>query len=110
MDIAMLNTKVTFERQEAGTDEYGNHINVWKNYYTCYATVSGEGGNEALAAGETVDNADAAVTVRYCKIAAAVTTTGYRIILNDEIYDILAIDHLSYKKKALKFRCRKVRR
>jgi len=51
-----------------------------------------------------------AVTVRYCRKAASVNVTGYRIVLNDELYDILAVDHLSNKKKALKFRCRKVRR
>lgn len=110
MDIALLNTKVMFQKQTVDADEYGNHVNTWTDYYKCNATISGEGGSETEAAGETVDNAEMAVTVRYCRKAASVNVTGYRIVLNDELYDILAVDHLSNKKKALKFRCRKVRR
>ena len=50
------------------------------------------------------------VTVRYCKETAAVTSTKYRLVFMDEIYDILAVDHLNFKRHGLKFRCRKVRR
>ena len=34
----------------------------------------------------------------------------YRIALRDELYDIVNVDHMNYKKKLLKFSCRKVRR
>ena len=50
------------------------------------------------------------VTVRYSSETATITSTGYRTVFNNELYDILAVDHLNYKKNALKFRCRKVRR
>lgn len=50
------------------------------------------------------------VTVRYCTETATVISTKYRILFGDDIYDILAVDHLNYKKNALKFKCRKVRR
>lgn len=48
--------------------------------------------------------------VRFCRAAERVSSNGFRIVFREELYDILAIDHLNYKKKALKFRCRKVRR
>jgi hypothetical protein len=31
-------------------------------------------------------------------------------MFKNEIYDIIAIDHMNYKKKCIKFRCRKARR
>ena len=110
MNIALLNTKITIEKQTIVTDKVGNHMNEWTAYHECYATVSGEGGQEVIAAGTSVDHADCHITVRWCRKLRSVSTTNYRIIMDGEIYDILSIDHLSNKGKALKFRCRKVRR
>lgn len=110
MDVAALNVRVTFQKNETVTDKYGNHKNAWTDFYSCYATISGENGKEQAVVGETVENTDMNVTVRYSSETAAITSTGYRIVFNDELYDILAVDHLNFKKNALKFRCRKVRR
>ena len=110
MDIGAMNKRVTIQKNETVMDRYGNHQNTWEDYFTCWATISGEGGQEQAEAGQTVEHGDMSVTVRYSSETAAVTSTGYRILLDGEIYDILAVDHLSYKKNALKFRCRKVRR
>lgn len=110
MDIAALNVKIMFQKNETVTDEIGNHKAVWNDYFSCHATVSGEGGTEAAVAGQIVDNADIAFTVRFCKAVQAVTATGYRIVFQGEIYNILAIDHLRFRRNALKFKCEKVRR
>ena len=110
MDIALLNTKVIFQKQNVSVDEVGNHINVWGDYYSCFATISGEGGGETFNAAEINDHSDISFTVRYCNRAAAVDTLSYRIMCGDDIYDILAIDHMSNKKQSLKFRCQKVKR
>lgn len=110
MKIALLNKKVTFQANELVTDELGNHSNVWTDYYTCMATISGEGGDEERDAGVLNDKVDLNITVRYSSKTKVITTTGYRVILDDELYDITAIDHFSYTNKALKFKCRKVRR
>ena len=110
MDIAAMNVRVTFQKNETVTDRYGNHKNTWTDYFTCAATIGGETGQEQAVVGETVENTDMNVTVRYSSETAAVTSTGYRIVFNGELYDILAVDHLNYKKNALKFKCRKVRR
>jgi len=42
MDVAALRSKVTFQKNEAVTDKYGNHKNGWKDYYTCFATIGGK--------------------------------------------------------------------
>lgn len=110
MEIALLNVKITFQKNSVVADDIGNRRNVWEDYYTCHATVSGEGGKEKAAAGLTVAESDIAFTVRFCKRAAEVTADGFRIVFNGETYNIVSVDHMNYKKKSLKFRCEKVRR
>ena len=110
MEIAAFRVKIMFQRQKAVADGIGNHTNRWEDYFACRATVGGEGGTEKAVAGTTVEDADISFTVRFCRAAQAVSSSGFRIVFREELYDILAVDHLNYKKKALKFRCRKVRR
>ena len=110
MNIALLNEFVLFQKSKVETDDIGNHINSWGDYYNCRCTISGESGTETDNAGQTVEHPGMAVTVRWCKKADAISMTGYRIIFRDEIYDIVGIDHASFKRKYLKFRCRKEKR
>lgn len=110
MDIALLNQKITLQKNTVSVDEIGNHKNVWTDYYSCHATVSGEGGSEKNEAGLTVDDTDLAFTVRFCKAVAEATTDGFRIVFGSEIYNIVNIDHRNYKNQALKFKCQKARR
>lgn len=110
MNIAMLNERILFEKNETVTDDIGNHLSRWNDYYSCMATVSGEGGSEAMDAGTTEDRSDASFTVRWCGKTAAVTTTGFRIRFRQDIYNILSVDHFSYDRKAVKFRCQKERK
>ena len=113
MEVAAMRSKVTFQKNETGIDKYGNHKNAWTDYYTCFATIGGEGlasSKEEQVAGTTVEDFSMTVTVRYCKKVAAITSTGYRIILDGELYNIVIIDHMNYKKRSIKFMCCKERR
>ena len=110
MNIAMLNEKVVFQKSTVLIDEIGNHVDEWTDYFLCHATISSESGSEKYIAGAVVDNSDIAFTIRWCKKASAINSTEYRIIFNGEIYNITSIDHMNYKKKCLKFRCKKERR
>lgn len=110
MKIALLKVRITIQKSTVVTDKYGNHKNEWTPYYSCYATVSSESPKEDTAAGTVVDSSKIDFTVRYCECAAAVTSTGYRIMFNDETYNILGVDHMNYKNKAVKFLCQKVSR
>ena len=46
-------------------------------------------------------------TIRYCGKAKEITSTGYRILMDGDHYDIVAVDHQNYKRRSLKLRCRK---
>jgi SPP1 family predicted phage head-tail adaptor len=109
MNIAMLSKRICFEKNETVTDAIGNHMSHWKDYYSCMATVSGEGGSEVTDAGTTENRSDASFTVRWCGKIAVVTTTGFRIRFGQDTYNILSVDHFSYDRKAVKFRCQKER-
>ncbi|MFR4555860.1 MAG: phage head closure protein [Peptoniphilus sp.] len=39
-----------------------------------------------------------------------INTSEYRIIFEDEMYNIVSIDFMNYKNRLIKFRCRKVSR
>lgn len=113
MDVAAMNVRIVFQKNEAVSDSIGNRTNTWADYYSCHATISdsvGKSSAESDAAGQTVDHSDISFTVRFCRKAKAVDTTGYRILWDGEIYDILKIDHLNNKKRALKFKCQKAGR
>ena len=113
MDAAALRSKVTFQKNKAVTDKYGNHKNVWTDYYTCSATIGGEGmasSGEEQEAGMTVEDVSMTVTVRYCRKAVDIMSTGCRVLFRGEVYDIVNVDHMNFKRKCLKFTCRKVRR
>ena len=113
MNIALLNEKVTIQKQSAAADRIGNHKNVWEDYFTCHATIGNEGKSERseiAVEGEVVDHVDMDVTVRFCRETAPVNCTGYRLVFRGELYDILAVDHLNFRNRCIRLRCRKVRR
>lgn len=53
MEVALLNVRITFQKNEVVTDVIGNHKNRWTDYYSCHATVSGESGSEKSVAANT---------------------------------------------------------
>ena len=113
MEVSLLNERVMFQRNEAVGDGVGNHVNAWTDYYACSATIGGEGlasSKEVQEAGMTVEDVSMTVTVRYCRKAVDIMSTRYRVLFRGEIYDIVNVDHMNFKKKSLKFTCRKVRR
>lgn len=109
MRISLLNTKILFQENKTVVDEIHNETNEWIDYFECFATISGESSKESFKAGAVVDNSDISFTVRYCNKLKNVKSTKHRILWNGENYDIVGLDHLNLKKKALKFRCKKER-
>ena len=110
MDISLLNVSILFQKNAVVVDAVGNHKNEWTDFYSCHATVSGEGGKEASAAGMIVDDSDISFTVRYCRMISEINNTEYRVLFGGELYNILAVDHMNFKRKSVKFKCQKVRR
>ena len=110
MNIALMNVCIEVQKNTVATDKYGNHKNTWEPYLSCYATASGETPKEETDAGLTVDDSKTDFTIRFCRAASAITSTGYRVLFDGDIYDILGVNHMNYKKKGIKLLCQKVRR
>ena len=110
MKIELLNVRIFITKNDVVVDAIGNHKNTWSEYYTCYATVSGEAGKEQTDAGMVVDDSKIDFTIRWCRLADAITSTGYRVQFNGELYDITAVNHQNYKRESIKLSCQKVRR
>ena len=110
MKIELLNVRIHINKNTVTVDAIGNHKNEWQPYYTCYATVSAEGGKEMTDAGTVVDDSTIDFTIRWRAQSAAITTTGYRVQFQDEHYDIPSVDNMNSKRKGIKLHCRKVRR
>ena len=43
LNVSLMNEKVTFQKNTVITDSIGNHKNGWEDFYTCHATIGGEG-------------------------------------------------------------------
>ena len=110
MDIALLNQKSMVQKNTVTVDAIGNHVNRWDDFHSCYATISGESPSESTSAGTVVDNTKADFTIRWCRAVSEITFDKYRVVYNDEIYNILGIDHQNFKKRSVKLKCQKARR
>ena len=104
MNIAGLRVRITIQKNETVTDQYGNHKSVWQDYFTCWATAvtSGLSSSEDEAAGHTVEADRLDMTVRWSSETAAVDSKGYRILLGDRIYNILSIDEMGFRHNSRK--------
>ena len=110
MKVALLNKRINVQKHTTVTDEIGNHLNTWSTFYICHATISGETDIETEEAGTTVDDTKADFTLRWCAASSAITPTEYRVMMDGQIYDILYVNHMNFKHKSRKLRCKKARR
>lgn len=113
MDIAALNEKITIQKNTVAVDVIGNRTSSWTDYFACHTTISGEDsvtGAEKETAGQIVDGTRINFTVRYCQTLAGINSKEYRVVFKNEFYNILTVNHQSYKHKSLKLLCEKVRR
>lgn len=107
MIISLLNEKISIEKREVILDEIGNHKSIWSKFYKCYATISGESPSEESMESGILDTSKIDFTIRYCKKVSKIISTEYRVKFKENTYDIIGIDHMNYKKKSIKLRCKR---
>ena len=103
MNISGMRVRITVQKNETVVDKYGNHKSAWTDYFSCWATASNQTGEESSEVGQTTEKDRMDFTVRYCSETAAVTSTKYRILLLDRIYDIDHVDDMGFKRNSRKF-------
>lgn len=110
MQISLLNERIELQKSVVEVDEIGNHKNVWRNYYSCYATISSESPQEQTSSDVIWDESKIDFTIRYSREISDISSIGFRVIFHDVLYEIEGIDHMNYKKKCIKLHCKKVER
>ena len=110
MRVSDLNRKIIFQNKNVEVDGIGNHKSVWMDYLTTSAYISFQGKGEEVFLGMEVDRSDISFTVRFQNRLKKINTSEYRILFDDEMYNIISIDFMNYKNRLIKFRSRKVSR
>ena len=110
MRISDLNRKIIFQNKNVEVDGIGNRKSVWTDYLKTSAYISFQGKGEEVFLGMEVDRSDISFTVRFQNSLKNINTSDFRILFDDEKYNIISIDFMNYKNKFIKFRCRKVSR
>ena len=110
MKISDLNRKIIFQNKDIEVDEIGNHKSIWLDYLTSSSYISFQGKGEEVFLGMEVDRSDISFTARFQNRLKNINTSEYRILFEDEMYNIISIDFMNYKNRLIKFRCRKVSR
>ena len=110
MKISLLNERILIEKSKVRPDSIGNRKNIWIPYFSCWATISSESPMEQTSSGVVWDESKIDFSIRYCRELSKLTSTGFRVLFHDCIYEILGIDHMNYKKKSIKLHCRRVER
>ena len=100
MDIAKLNQRIRIQKGVSKTDEVGNVIQQWQDFYSCFASVKTIGGKEQQK-GDTEEQHSVAVAVRFCKQLSELSAVDYRIVFHEKTYNIVQMDFADYGGKTI---------
>lgn len=106
MKISLFNQKIKIQVNKVVVDKYGNHYNSFVDFYSCFAYTTSKTGKEVDDVSPTHTNQSVSFTIRYAKKIANINSLNYRIIFNDEAYNIKSIDYPNFKK-SIKLVCKK---
>ena len=103
MDISKLNQRIQIQKAVSKTDEVGNVIQQWQDFYSCFASVKTTGGKERQK-GDTEEQQTVSFTVRFCRKLAELSSVEYRVVFRGKIYNILHVDFSDYGSKTVKIK------
>lgn len=107
--IEKLSEIITIQKNTVTMDRYGNHKNVWDDYFTChaYADTYIKDEDESVT---TSDERGITFEVRYCSELAGITSIGYKVIFRGETFNIESVDMMNWNRKTIRLKCRKEKR
>ena len=96
VDTGKLDKRITIQKQAVTEDKYGNQIQDWIDYHTCWAAVNGVTNREYWEAREQHEENVVNFRVRFCSRLKAINKTEFRIVFDNRIYDINYIDNVLF--------------
>lgn len=103
MEIANLNQRIQIQKAISKTDEVGNVIQQWQDFYSCFASVKTTGGKERQK-GDTDEQHSVSFAVRFCKQLSEISAVDYCIVFRGKTYNILQVDFADYDGKTVKIK------
>ena len=99
-----MNSRIIVQRNTVTVDQYQNHRNTWTDYYSCAAYASTYAAKEA---GNEVTSEERSITfeVRYCPELSFISSIGYRVLFQEQIYNIQSVDMMNYQKDIIRLAC-----
>ena len=103
MDISNLNQRILIQKGNTQTDEVGNVLRQWQDFYSCFASVKTTGGKKRQK-GDTEEQHSVVFTVRFCKKLSELSAVDYRIVFRSKTYNIIQVDFADYDGKTIKIK------
>ena len=98
MDISKLNQRILIQKGNTQTDDVGNVLRQWQDFYSCFASIKTTGGKERQK-GDTEEQQTVSFTVRFCKKLSELSAVDYRIMFRGKNYNIVQVDFADYDSK-----------
>ena len=103
MDISKLNQRILIQKGNTQTDDVGNVLRQWRDFYSCFASIQTTGGKEQQK-GDTEEQHSVAFAVRFCKKLSELSAVDYRIMFRGKNYNIVQVDFADYGGKTIKIK------
>ena len=103
MDISKLNQRILIQKGNTQTDEIGNVLRHWQEFYSCFASVKTTSGKERQK-GDTEEQHSVYFAVRFCKKLSELSAVDYRIVFQGKPYNIIQVDFADYDGKTVKIK------
>ena len=100
MDISKLNQRIQIQKGVSKTDEVGNVLRQWQDFYSCFASIKTTGGKER----QKGDTDSVFFTIRFCNKLSVLSAVDYRIVFREKTYNIAQIDFADYGRKYIKIK------
>lgn len=99
--------KIEIQKNTPYQDGIGNPKSNWEKFREIYAYVNGLSGNEYWEAAALHAETTLEVVTRWKPFYKEMNSKGYRIVFENEFYDILSIDNIQFNNKIVKMRVQK---
>lgn len=103
MDISKLNQRILIQKGVSKTDDVGNVLLQWQDFYSCFASVKTAGGKEQQK-GDTEEQHSVAFAVVFAKKLSELSAVDYRIMFRGKNYNIVQVDFADYGGKTIKIK------
>lgn len=96
IDIGRLDHRIIIQKKTVSVDSLLNQYAAWIEYHKCWAAVSGVSNKEYFAARQQHEENIVSFKIRGCSKLKSLNKIEYRIVFDDNVYDIDYIDDVHF--------------